>query len=171
MAQMDPAFELAMRLRAAYLTMRRTGGAFLEPHGATADQFVLLTTILNSGGATQQELVRRTASDPNTIRAMLMLLERRGLVTRSDSKQDARALNVNLTIEGRKLQRRLARYLAGLLGALFHAFTDGERQTLSRMLEQIADVMAVAHRNRRGKKSNSDGLKATHARRDRAGLK
>ena len=79
---MNAGHELAMKLRAAYWTMHRRADAQLARLGVTADQFVLLSILAEGEGITQQQLVRRASSDPNTVRAMLVLLERRGLVSR-----------------------------------------------------------------------------------------
>ena len=77
---MTSGHEIAMGLRAAYWSMHRQTNAHLAPQGATAEQFVVLALLAKEDGITQQELGRRATSDPNTIRAMLVLLEKRGLV-------------------------------------------------------------------------------------------
>ncbi len=68
--------ELAMGLRAAYLTMHRRANAEFARFHLTADQFVILTALAAEDGVTQKELVRRTASDANTMSEMLGRLER-----------------------------------------------------------------------------------------------
>ena len=82
---------IAMALRAAYWAMHREADALLQTHGVTANQFVLLSILAEDKALTQQELVRRASSDANTIRAMLMLLERSGLVVRRPHQTDGRA--------------------------------------------------------------------------------
>jgi DNA-binding MarR family transcriptional regulator len=111
--------EIAMVLRAAYWAMHRRADALLARHGVTADQFVLLSILSEAGeatreiartaenGVTQQELVRRASSDPNTVRAMLVLLERGGLVSRRPHLTDGRARSVVLTARGRRTLQRL----------------------------------------------------------------
>jgi DNA-binding MarR family transcriptional regulator len=92
--------DIAMALRTAYWAMHRQTGAAVARHGVTADQFVLLSLLAGSKGVTQQELVRRAASDANTVRAMLVLLERQGLVQRRPHPTDGRARSVSLTRKG-----------------------------------------------------------------------
>jgi DNA-binding MarR family transcriptional regulator len=71
------------RPRGAYLALHRRSEAAFAPRGVTADQFVLLTALARGGEAlTQPELVRRMSSDPSTARAVLVLLDQRGLVER-----------------------------------------------------------------------------------------
>ena len=72
---MTTGHQIAMSLRAAYLAMHRRTDAALAGDGVTADQFVLLAVLAAEDRVTQQALVRRTSSDPNTVRAMLVLME------------------------------------------------------------------------------------------------
>jgi len=86
--------DTAMGLRAAYWSMHRQTNAHLAQRGATADQFELLSLLTEQDGITQRELVRRASSDPNTIRAMLLLLEKRGVVARKRHPTDGRGRDV-----------------------------------------------------------------------------
>src|SRR6476646_8022763 len=105
---MTAGHDLAMALRAAYLALHRRSDARFAPHGATADQFVLLATLARGGHAlTQRKLAGRMSSDPSTVRAMLVLLERRGLVGRDAHPTDGRARSVALTAEGERAFREL----------------------------------------------------------------
>src|SRR6187200_486794 len=105
---MTAGHDIAMTLRAAYLALHRRSEARFAPHGITADQFVLLATLARGGEAlTQRELARRMASDPSTVRAMLVLLAARGLVGRNAHPTDARARTVALTAKGARAYRRL----------------------------------------------------------------
>src|SRR5579862_3619800 len=99
---MKPAAELPRLLRAAYFAMHRASDSHFVRHGITADQFVLLACLGEQDAVMQQDLVRRAASDPSTIRAMLVLLEGRGLVKRNRHPADGRARAVSLTAKGRR---------------------------------------------------------------------
>ena len=83
--------EIPRALRAAYLALHRQTNDCFARDGVTADQFVLLASLADADAVTQQELVRRVGSDPNTVRAMLLLLEGRGLVVRERHPADGRA--------------------------------------------------------------------------------
>ena len=76
---------------AAYLMLHRQSDAAFAPHGVTADQFVLLARLSEGEALTQKELAIRMPSDPSTVRAMLVLLEERGLVRRDPHPTDGRA--------------------------------------------------------------------------------
>lgn len=101
--------QLAMALRRAYLAIHRQTNDALVPTGVTADQFVVLCELAQGASKTQRELVDRTASDSNTLRAMLVLLERRGLVQRRPHPTDGRAWSVALTAQGRRTFQKLWR--------------------------------------------------------------
>ena len=94
--------EIARALRAAYLALHRQTDDCFANDGVTADQFVLLAALAEADAVTQQELVLRVGSDPNTVRAMLLLLEGRGLVARARHPADGRARCVTLTAKGRQ---------------------------------------------------------------------
>jgi DNA-binding MarR family transcriptional regulator len=99
--------ELPIALRAAYLAMHRQSDARFEKYGVTADQFVLLATLARGHALTQRELARRLPSDPSTVRAMLILLEKQGLVEREVHPNDSRARTVALTAAGKRKFRHL----------------------------------------------------------------
>ena len=103
---MPESHELAMWLRKAYLAFHRRVNAWMLNHGITADQYVVLRVVAREPGITQIQIVERAASDPNTIAAILRLLEQRGLVDRQSHSRDRRARCVFLTAAGRKLQQR-----------------------------------------------------------------
>src|SRR5690242_558376 len=104
---MKSGHDLALALRAAYLALHRGSDARFARHGVTADQFVLLSMLAEGDALTQKELARRASSDPNTVRAMLLLLERRGLVARERHPTDGRARSVALTAKGRRVYGKL----------------------------------------------------------------
>src|SRR5215469_16859641 len=99
--------EIVRALRAAYLALHRQTNDCFAKDGVTADQFVLLSALADADAMTQQELVRRVSSDPNTVRAMLLLLEGRGLVARERHPSDGRARCVTLTVKGRQVFKKL----------------------------------------------------------------
>ena len=133
----DEAHDLAMALRGAYLTMHRKADSFFVKYGVTADQYVLLHLLGRESGVTQQTLVARASSDRNTVRAMLLLLEGRGLVTRERHLVDGRARSVSITEKGLKLYKRLRWTFEPFLAELVSEFRPEEVQTLQGLLRRI----------------------------------
>jgi len=132
---------IAMALRAAYLSMHRQMNRYLAPHGMTADQFVILALLADEDGITQQDLVRHASSDPNTLRAVLALLEDRGCVARENHPTDSRARRVMLTPTGRRVFEKLSEAIKPVQDQLRGPF-DGEMAgMLTLSLDHIARAM------------------------------
>ncbi|QDU23691.1 MarR family winged helix-turn-helix transcriptional regulator [Urbifossiella limnaea] len=139
---MTTGHELPMALRAAYLALHRRSEAAFAPLGVTADQFVLLATLARGGHAlTQRQLARRMASDPSTVRAMLVLLERRGLVGRDAHPTDARARTVVLTAAGKRAFARLWAAGEPIRAGMLAALTPGEADALVGLLARVAGAL------------------------------
>jgi DNA-binding MarR family transcriptional regulator len=135
------AHELAMSLRAAYLALHRQTGALLTRSGVTADQFVVLVALSTADALTQRELVSRTSSDANTVRAMLVLLERRQLIKRRPHPTDRRARSVSLTRKGRSVLPRLWRRTEPLRERLAAEFDRATVVSLTEELDRIANAI------------------------------
>ncbi|MBX3442578.1 MAG: MarR family transcriptional regulator [Planctomyces sp.] len=136
------AHDLALALRSAYWTLHRQTDASLQAHGVTASQFVLLTLLSDQPAVTQRELVDLASSDPNTVRAMLVALQGKGLVSRQRHPTDGRAWQVSLTEQGRNLLPSLWRLTDPVRDRLLTEFDDDERRTLERLLVRTAAVMS-----------------------------
>jgi DNA-binding MarR family transcriptional regulator len=138
---MSTGSDLPLALRAAYLALHRQSEAAFVRHGVTADQFVLLASLARGHALTQRELARRMSSDPSTVRAMLVLLEKRGLVQRDAHPSDARARTVSLTAAGKRAFRTL--WTAGdpVRAKMLDALTPDEAETLLALLTRVADAL------------------------------
>lgn len=147
---MTTGHDIAMGLRAAYWSMHRQTNARLARHAVTADQFVLLSLLAEQDGITQQQLCRRASSDPNTIRAILVLLENGGLVARGRHPADARARHVTLTRKGRQTYAKLSGELKPLQDRLLALFRPEEAEALVMSLARISQEMTRSERRRRG---------------------
>ncbi|HZV03825.1 MAG TPA: MarR family transcriptional regulator [Gemmataceae bacterium] len=141
--------EIARALRAAYLALHRQTNDCFAKHGVTADQFVLLSALAEADAVTQQELVRRIGSDPNTVRAMLLLLERRGLIRRERHPADGRARCVTMTAKGRRVFKRLWTNSEPLRARLLATFRPDEVTALVELLRRVAEVMTLPASNPR----------------------
>ena len=139
--------EIARALRTAYLALHRQTNACFAKDGVTADQFVLLAALAEADAVTQQELVRRVGSDPNTLRAMLLLLERRGLVARARHPADGRARRVTLTAKGRHVFQKLWTKSEGLRTRLLAAFQPDEMADLLTLLRRVSAAMTTPSGN------------------------
>lgn len=134
--------ELAKALRAAYLGLHRQTDAQFTRWGVTANQFVVLAELSEEDALTQRELVTRTTSDPSTLRAMLVLLERRGFVERREHPSDKRARSVSLTRKGRSTFEGMWADSQDLRRRLVASLKPGEAKGLVAALKRIAATMA-----------------------------
>ena len=133
--------ELPMALRAAYLALhRRSDARFLE-YGVTADQFVLLATLARGDALTQRELARRMPSDPSTVRAMLVLLEKRGLVSRDAHPSDSRARTAALTAAGRRKFHQVFKAGESIRQQMHESLQPRDGEVLTRLLNQVAESL------------------------------
>lgn len=139
---MAPQDKLPLALRTAYLNLhRRSDGVFAE-FGITADQFVLLATLARGQAVTQRELAARMTSDPSTVRAMLVLLEKQGLVAREAHPADARARTVKLTKAGTRIWQQAFDAGQAVRDQLVTSLSASEIRTLVALLERVADSLS-----------------------------
>jgi DNA-binding MarR family transcriptional regulator len=130
--------ELPLALRAAYLTLHRLSDARFTEFGVTADQFVLLATLARGQALTQRELAARMTSDPSTVRAMLVLLEKSQLVKRDTHPTDARARTVCLTAAGRRAFQQLWKAGDSLRASMIQSLQPGETELLVDLLRRVS---------------------------------
>ena len=164
---MTIARSIPLGLRVAYLAMHRQTDACLAKNGCTADQFVLLGLLACEDAVTQQELVRRASSDPNTVRAMLVLLEKRGLVVRVGHPTDGRARSVILTEEGRRLHQRLWADTEPLRKRLRALFRLEEAKALVDFLARISEALSPPPEREHARKAKGEPGRAPEPERTR----
>lgn len=156
---MKTGHDIAMALRAAYLSMHRQTNSHIAPFGMTADQFVLLALLTEEDGITQQQLAHRASSDPNTIRAMLVLLENRGLVARRRHPTDGRAFRVTLTRKGRNTYAKLSAAIRPLQNKLSSPFNVKEIKMIIKSLGKVSKAMLNQTRNNQQRKSKKNNYR------------
>ena len=133
--------EIPMAIRAAYLALHRRSEVQFTRHGVSADQFVLLATLARGDALTQRELARRMPSDPSTVRAMLVLLERQGLVQRDAHPTDSRARMAALTPAGKRKFQQLWKASESIRTQMFDALQPDEAETLITLLTRLAESL------------------------------
>ena len=133
--------KLPMAIRAAYFTLHRETDHCFSDLGVTADQFVLLATLDRECAVTQRELAKRMPSDPSTVRAMLVLLEKQGLVVRVPHPNDARAKSVSLTAKGQKKFEQLWAASESIRRSMSSALNEKEYRILVKLLNQVTEAL------------------------------
>ena len=141
---MEPKDRLPLELRAAYLALHRSSDMQFAKLGVTADQFVLLATLARGHALTQRELAARMPSDPSTVRAMLVLLEERGLVSRNTHPTDGRARTVALTAAGLRKYRQVWKAGQAIRDQMVSSLSAEEVESLVGLLRRVSESFAVA---------------------------
>lgn len=132
---------LPLELRAAYLAMHRCSDLQFAKLGLTADQFVLLATLARGQALTQRELAARMPSDPSTVRAMLVLLEKRGFVARDAHPTDARARTVALTKAGRQKFQQVWKSGQAIRDQMVSSLSAAEVKVLVKLLQRVSESL------------------------------
>ena len=141
---METRDRLPLELRAAYLALHRCSDMQFAKFSVTADQFVLLATLARGHALTQRELAARMPSDPSTVRAMLVLLEERGLVSRNTHPTDGRARTVALTAAGLRKYRQVWKAGQAIRDQMVSSLSAEETELLVRLLRRVSESFADA---------------------------
>lgn len=109
--------------------------------GPTPRQFEVLYSVAQNEGLSQTDLVRATGIDRSTLADMIARMLKKGLLSRSRTKEDARANAVSITASGKRMlssaQSAVNRAEAGTLGVLPAA----QRGAFMKALSAYADAL------------------------------
>jgi DNA-binding MarR family transcriptional regulator len=103
--------------------------------GPTPRQFEVLHVVSKNEGLSQTDLVRQTGIDRSTLADMIARMLKKGLLSRSRTKEDARANAVSITASGRRV-------LAGAMAGVSKA--DGQTLNVLPKAQQASFVKALA---------------------------
>jgi MarR family transcriptional regulator, organic hydroperoxide resistance regulator len=122
--------------------IRRARSRFVrEAGGLTLPQYHLLTALAERSPRTVGELAEHAAIAPPTATRMLDGLERAGMVERRQSAADRRAVEIELTSEGKRVVGRKRARIAAKRRALFESLAPGEREQAERLLLRLGDLI------------------------------
>lgn len=107
--------------------------------GVTFRQYVILTAIADTPGASQTELARSTGVDRSTLTDLVQRLERNGLVARKGSESDARSFMLELTAEGADTLARVRPHARAADAAILDALSPAKRRPFHNMLVRLAE--------------------------------
>src|SRR6201988_765073 len=111
-------------------------------HGElTPRQFAVLYTVANNEGLSQTGLVERTGIDRSTLADIVRRMQRKGLLQRRRTKEDARAYAVKLTDEGRKALRTAEPLARKVDDRILDALPDRQRDQFINGLVAIVDQL------------------------------
>ncbi len=126
-------------LNQAALPGNRLVGAALAGAGARRHHYALLTTLDESGPASQADLCRSTMIDGSDMVATINDLAGQELVARTPDPADMRRNIVSITAAGRRHLRRLDRLIDNVQDQLLAPLSQAERARLVDMLTRVVD--------------------------------
>jgi DNA-binding MarR family transcriptional regulator len=107
----------------------------------TLRQLVVLDAVASSKGPMQTELVERTGIDRSTISDIVRRLQKRRLLDRRRTKDDARAYAIALTDKGRQVLRKFEPIAKRIDEQVLAALTNKQRDQLMDALKSIVRAM------------------------------
>jgi MarR family transcriptional regulator, temperature-dependent positive regulator of motility len=111
----------------------------------TARQYVVLVTVAQDDGASQQDIIDNTGIDRSTVSQIMQTMIRKGLLKRKRTKEDARAYAITVTEQGRDILRSSEAIVEGVNEALVAALPATRAKTFIDNLRSI-----IAERERAG---------------------
>jgi DNA-binding MarR family transcriptional regulator len=146
MPQRDEALEILMDLSRLIRAMTRVAGGPDETPPMTPTQRLTLFELGDGGSLRLNDLAERMGVSAPTASRSVEALHELGLVERVPDPTDRRALNIDLTGEGKKLlTERKARAEAAFAPAVA-ALSKSEQATLSRLLRRMSEAVREQER-------------------------
>lgn len=105
--KLDPSKSVGYQVRLAHRALDRLLSARLAEHGLKTGYWYYLRVLWSEEGLTQKQLSDLINVKENTTVAMILGMEKDGLVSRVRHATDRRKINVFLTEKGRGLQEKL----------------------------------------------------------------
>ena len=98
--------QLCFSLYAASRAVTAVYGPLLAPLGLTYPQYLVMLVLWESDGVSVKAIGERLQLDSGTLTPLLKRLEAQGLVTRRRSAEDERVVEIRLSADGKRLERR-----------------------------------------------------------------
>jgi DNA-binding MarR family transcriptional regulator len=111
----------------------------------TARQYVVLVTVAQNDGASQQDIIDDTGIDRSTVSQIMQTMIRKGLLKRKRTKEDARAYAITVTDQGHDILKASEAIVEGVNEALVAALPATRAKTFIDNLRSI-----IAERGRTG---------------------
>jgi DNA-binding MarR family transcriptional regulator len=138
----DGTLHVVRRLRRAFLSICRCGDVMFSPYRLTTEQYALMRAVQRDPGIRQVDVRDRIFAEPNTVTAMVSLLERRGILRRKPSPSDGRARLLFLTAHGQAVMKRLSDDWEPMRALLRKCFSSKAGQDALEILDNVYAEMS-----------------------------
>lgn len=132
---------LGYALKRAQQALRGRLDTALRDIGLTTPQYSVLAGLEKSNGLSNAELARRAFVTPQTMQAIIVTLEKAGLIKREAHPDNGRILTTELTAEGRQAVRAAHEIAANAEQQLRNAVAPDEPDVIYAALLRIAEAM------------------------------
>ena len=109
----------------------------LAPLDVTAAQYIIMGHLAHNLADSASQLCKGISYDPGAMTRMIDRLEAKGFIRRVRSAEDRRAVNLELTDEGKAVFPKLRVSVVGVLNRFLRGFTKSEARQLENLLQRI----------------------------------
>lgn len=113
--------------------------------GLTGPQLWALKILAKTSPVKVSELARDMYLSPATVVGILDRLEGKGLVTRTRSKEDRRAVNLHLTAQGSELAAQAPEVAQGMLVKGLNELSDEQFSCVEEGIQQLVRILEAEH--------------------------
>ena len=135
---MDPLLELGLAVKALQRELERQANEAMRPLGVTGAQADVISVIGQAGSLSLKELGELVIAESGHPSRLVDRLVEAGLVARTAAPDDRRRVELSLTPEGRRLEKRVAAARAGIIELARAALGDRD---LSPALELAHELL------------------------------
>lgn len=146
----EPDSETYNAVMSAYRAMRKSIAEEVSKVGLTPPQFRLLRTLARQGAMSLNKMSQEMLVTPPNITGIVDRLEAKHLVRRVASRDDRRAIKLELSPEGKRLQQKLAKKHNEFLKEVLSKFTRSEQTTLRKLLTKLGQEILRERKRLRG---------------------
>ncbi|KJC51889.1 MarR family transcriptional regulator [Bradyrhizobium sp. LTSP857] len=137
----DPYATIGFALKQAQQALRTRLDAGLREIGLTTPQYAVLAFLEVDAGASNAALARRAFVTPQTMQAILVALERAGLIARTPHPEHGRVQMTELTARGRGALEAATGIVADAEERLRNASAPFDPQAVAAMLLRHAEAL------------------------------
>jgi DNA-binding MarR family transcriptional regulator len=137
----DPYATIGFALKQAQQALRTRLDSGLREIGLTTPQYAVLAFLEVEAGASNAALARRAFVTPQTMQAILVALERAGLIARTPHPEHGRVQMTELTARGRGALEAASGIVADAEKRLRDASAPSDPQAVAAMLLRLAEAL------------------------------
>jgi DNA-binding MarR family transcriptional regulator len=137
----DPYATIGFALKQAQQALRTRLDSGLREIGLTTPQYAVLAFLEVETGASNAALARRAFVTAQTMQAILVALERAGLIARTPHPEHGRVQMTELTARGRRALEAASGIVADAEELLRNASAPFDPQTVAAMLLRLAEAL------------------------------